>query len=136
MVRRIPLVTWIFVSPALLLLAVFLVYPVINTIYLGFLDSNSTSFVGLNNYISLFTSQDTIIVFRNTALWLILFTGVEVALGLLLAVLTNAVAYESVAKAVIFIPMAISFTAAAVIWRFMTYTSLRNSPRRALRTPC
>lgn len=119
MARRIPLVTWIFVSPAVLFLAIFLVYPALNTIYLSFLNRNSTSFVGLNNYAYLFTSADTLTVFRNNLLWLVLFTVVVVALGLLLAVLTNQVAYESTAKAMIFIPMAISFTAAAVIWRFI-----------------
>jgi alpha-glucoside transport system permease protein len=49
----------------------------------------------------------------------VLFTGVTLGLGLVFAVLTNLVRYERVAKAMIFIPMAISFTAAAVIWRFM-----------------
>jgi alpha-glucoside transport system permease protein len=119
MARRIPTVTWIFVSPAILFLAVFLVYPVVNTVYLSFLNGNSTSFVGLSNYLSLFTSSDNLTVFRNNILWLVLFTGIVVVMGLLLAVLTNEVPYESVAKAMIFIPMAISFTAAAVIWRFM-----------------
>lgn len=119
MASAVPLVTWVFLSPALLFLAVFLVYPVVNTVYLSFLNQNSSSFVGLANYIYLFTSSDTLLVFRNNLLWLTLFTGIVVILGLLLAVLTNQVRYESVAKAIIFIPMAISFTAAAVIWRFM-----------------
>jgi alpha-glucoside transport system permease protein len=119
MVRTIPLVTWLYVSPALLFLGVFLVYPVVNTVYLSFLNRNFTEFVGLSNYIYLFTSSDTLTVFRNNLLWLVLFTGMVVILGLVIAVLTNQVRYEATAKAVIFIPMAISFTAAAVIWRFM-----------------
>lgn len=119
MARSIPLVTWVYISPALIFLAVFLVYPVVNTFYISFLNRNSTEFVGLSNYIYLFTSSDTLTVFRNNLLWLTLFTGMVVILGLILAVLTNQVRYEATAKAIVFIPMAISFTAAAVIWRFM-----------------
>ena len=119
MARSVPLVTWLFLAPAFLFLGVFLVYPVVNTVILSFMNRGSSAFVGLQNYLYLFTSPDTLIVFRNNMLWLTLFTGMVVALGLVLAVLTNQVRYEATAKALIFIPMAISFTAAAVIWRFM-----------------
>jgi alpha-glucoside transport system permease protein len=112
-------IAWVYVAPALLLLGVFLLYPVVNTIYLSFFNRTSTNFVGLNNYEFLFSNRSTLTVFRNNLLWLVLFTGVTLGLGLVFAVLTNLVRYERVAKAMIFIPMAISFTAAAVIWRFM-----------------
>ncbi len=117
--RTVPLVTWMYLAPAFLFLGVFLVYPVVNTVYLSFLNRDSTQPAGLLNYVTLFTNPDILIVFRNNLLWLTLFTGVVVALGLVLAVLTNQVRYEAIAKALVFIPMAISFTAAAVIWRFM-----------------
>lgn len=110
---------WLYLAPALVLLAAYLVYPTISTIVLSFRDPLSGTWVGLRNYISLFTSREILLVFRNNLLWLFLFTGATVTIGLLLAVLTNHVRYEAVAKAVIFIPMAVSFTAAAVIWRFM-----------------
>lgn len=119
MMRAGRLIPWIYVAPAFVLLGVFLVYPVLNTFYLSFLNRNSTDFVGLSNYAYLFTNRATLYVFRNNLLWLTLFTGLTLGLGLILAVLTNQVRYEAVAKAIIFIPMAISFTAAAVIWRFM-----------------
>ena len=112
-------VAWAYMAPALLFLLAFLVYPVVNTFYISFFNANSTQFVGLDNYVYLFTSTDTLTVIRNNLLWLVLFTGVVVGLGLVMAVLTNQVRYEAAAKAVIFVPMAISFTAAAVIWRFM-----------------
>jgi alpha-glucoside transport system permease protein len=112
-------VAWLYVLPAFVLLGVFLVYPVIRVVYLSFLNRYSDSFVGLDNYRYLFTQQDSLIVFRNNLFWLFVFTGVTLLLGLILAVLTNLVRYEAAAKAVIFIPMAVSFTAAAVIWRFM-----------------
>jgi alpha-glucoside transport system permease protein len=86
---------------------------------LSFTDPISGRFVGLANYAYLFTSRSTLLVFRNNLLWLFLFTGATVTLGLLLAVLTNHVRYEALAKGIVFIPMAVSFTAAAVIWRFM-----------------
>lgn len=117
---RLATIAWLWVLPAFMLLGVFLVYPVVNTIYLSFFSGRDASvFVGLDNYRYLLTHPETLIVFRNNFLWLVLFTGATVFIGLLLAVLTNQVRYEAVAKAVIFIPMAVSFTAAAVIWRFM-----------------
>jgi alpha-glucoside transport system permease protein len=110
---------WLWSAPALLFLFTFLVYPTLNTIYLSFFDAKSKTFVGLNNYLYIFTSQDMQIALRNNGLWLVLFTLLTVALGLLMAVLTNRVSYESVAKSIIFLPMAISFVAAGVIWKFM-----------------
>ncbi|MDF1541974.1 MAG: sugar ABC transporter permease [Anaerosomatales bacterium] len=117
---RLATIAWLWVLPAFVLLGVFLVYPVVNTIYLSFFSGRGASvFVGLDNYRYLFTHPETLVVFRNNLLWLVLFTGASVGLGLILAVLSNQVRYEAVAKAIIFVPMAVSFTAAAVIWRFM-----------------
>ena len=96
-----------------------MIYPVVDTLRLSFMNANSTKFVGLSNYIHIFTNpimQDTLL---NNILWLVLFTGLTVGLGLLFAVLAGRVRYEATAKAMIFIPMAISFVAAAVIWRFV-----------------
>jgi len=110
---------WLWIGPALALLAFFLVYPTLNTIYLSFLNAKSTNFVGLDNYAYALTTSDSLNAMRNNLLWLVFFTGVTVALGLLIAVLTDRVPYESVAKALIFLPMAISSVAAGVIWKFM-----------------
>lgn len=110
---------WAYVGPASLILVLYLAYPVINTVYLSLFDRRSEQFVGFDNYIYLFTSPDTLFVLRNNLLWLVLFTGATVSLGLLFAVITNQVKYEAVAKTIIFVPMAVSFTASAVIWRFM-----------------
>ncbi|MBW6467594.1 MAG: sugar ABC transporter permease [Coriobacteriia bacterium] len=117
---RLATIAWLWVLPAFVLLGVFLVYPVVNTVYLSFFSGRGAPvFVGLDNYRYLFTHPETLVVFRNNLLWLVLFTGASVGLGLILAVLSNQVRYEAVAKAIIFVPMAVSFTAAAVIWRFM-----------------
>jgi alpha-glucoside transport system permease protein len=110
---------WLWLLPALLLLAVFLLYPMLNTIGLSLLDASSKTFVGLGNYLHIFTDRDMLVVLRNNLLWLVVFTAATVVLGLLLAALTDRLKYEAVAKAFIFLPMAISFVAAGVIWKLM-----------------
>jgi alpha-glucoside transport system permease protein len=119
MTRKISLETYWYILPALFFLLVFLLYPTVHTFYLSFFDPDSSSFVGLKNYVYLFTHKEISLVFRNNLLWLTLFTVTAVGMGLFLAVLSDRLRYEPVIKVIIFIPMAISFTAAAVIWRFM-----------------
>ncbi len=105
--------------PAFLFVTVFLIYPVIDTLRISFFNRNSTEFIGLDNYEYVFTNSTAQSALLNNVLWLVLFTVLAVGLGLLFAVLSGRVRYEAMAKAAIFIPMAISFVAAAVIWRFM-----------------
>ncbi|MEO1519277.1 MAG: sugar ABC transporter permease [Cyanobacteria bacterium J06633_2] len=113
------LLPWIYVGPAIAVLTLYLVLPTLNTIYLSFLDARSQNFVGLDNYIYAFTNTDMLVAFRNNILWLVLVTGVSVGVGLVLAVLMDKVRYEPIVKSLIFLPMAISFVGASVIWRFM-----------------
>jgi alpha-glucoside transport system permease protein len=110
---------WLWLVPALVFIVIFLVYPVVDTVILSFRNADSTAYVGLNNYLYVFTNTATQHALLNNALWLSLFTLLAVGLGVLMAVLTGRVRYESTAKAFIFIPMAISFVAAAVIWKFV-----------------
>ncbi|NEO38304.1 MAG: sugar ABC transporter permease [Moorea sp. SIOASIH] len=110
---------WVYLAPALALLTAYLILPTLNTIYISFLDKRSQNFVGLDNYIFAFTNPTMLIAFRNNVLWLVLVTGFSVALGLIIAVLVDRVRYELVAKSIIFMPMAISFVGASVIWRFI-----------------
>jgi alpha-glucoside transport system permease protein len=98
---------------------VFLVYPVIDTVRISFMNANSSQYVGFSNYGYVFTNRSTQDALLNNILWLVLFTLLAVGLGVLMAVLTGRVRYESTAKAFIFVPMAISFVAAAVIWKFV-----------------
>lgn len=114
---------WLWLLPGLALLGVFLIYPIGDTIRRSLFDKDSGPGL-LDNYRFVFTNPQPLVADTHTALWnnllwLILLPGLTVSLGLVIAVLTNRVRYEAVAKAVIFIPMAISFVAAAVIWRFM-----------------
>ncbi len=110
---------WVYVGPSILLLGAYLVLPTIRTIYLSFFSQDSSKFVGLQNYVFAFTEPDMLIAFRNNLLWLVLVTGVSVGLGLIIAVLVDRVKYEPLAKSLIFLPMAISFVGASVIWRFI-----------------
>jgi alpha-glucoside transport system permease protein len=110
---------WLWLAPALLLLAVFLVYPTLQTIWLSLYDARSEAFVGLANYQFVFGDSQMLGALRNNVIWLVVFTGAAVGLGLLFAVLVDRVPYEAVARSVVFLPMAISFVAAGVIWKFM-----------------
>jgi alpha-glucoside transport system permease protein len=114
---RVRPVLW--VLPAVALLFFFLVYPTFATIALSFLDRNSERFIGLNNYINFFTRNDTLLALRNNAMWVVFLTLFTVGVGLIIAVLVDRVRYESVVKSVIFLPMAISFVAAAIIWQLV-----------------
>jgi alpha-glucoside transport system permease protein len=110
---------WLWIAPVFFFLILYLIYPTINTIYLSFFNADSSKYIGLNNFIAIFTTPDLLLVLRNNAYWLVLLTLLTVTIGLLLAVLFDRVSYESVAKAIIFLPMAISFVAAGVIWKLM-----------------
>ncbi|MEM8615250.1 MAG: sugar ABC transporter permease [Cyanobacteria bacterium P01_H01_bin.105] len=110
---------WVYMGPAVLMLTAYLVLPTLRTLYISFFDSRSENFVGLKNYAFALTNPDMIIAFRNNLLWLVLVSGISVGLGLIIAVLVDRVKYESAAKSLIFLPMAISFVGASVIWRFI-----------------
>ncbi len=83
-------------------------------------------FVGLKNYTDLFRDQMMLIAFKNNLLWLVLFTTATVVLGLLIAVLAERVPWATLAKTIIFLPIAISGAAAAVIWNFMYFKDVET----------
>lgn len=113
------LLAWLWIGPAVLFVGVFLLWPVVNTLWLSLQNADSSQFVGLDNYRKVFTDSSLLIVLRNNIIWLILGTAATVVLGLVIAVLVDRVRFEGAAKATIFIPMAISFVGAGVIWRFV-----------------
>jgi alpha-glucoside transport system permease protein len=124
-------VPWLYILPALIVILVFIVYPTVNTVVLSFRDRAgelpaSTTCVEdepcwgtFENYRYALTHPDMTIALRNNALWLLVMVPLTIAAGLLIAVLADKVKYEALVKAVIFMPMAISFIGAGVIWRFM-----------------
>jgi alpha-glucoside transport system permease protein len=118
--RRSDLVSGIaFTAPAFLLLLIGLLYPAARTAVQSFLDARSAGFVGLDNYIRIFTQPDLVVVLRNTLLWVVITPILATAIGLVYAVLVDRTRFEAIAKALIFLPMAISFVGAAIIWKFV-----------------
>jgi alpha-glucoside transport system permease protein len=114
---------FVFVGPAVAVLLFYIVFPALRTIYLSFLNRTSTEFVGLRNYEFVFTDPQMLIILRNTLFWVLIVPFVAVAMGLLIAVMTDRLkpGWEKIVKSLIFLPMAISFVGASVIWRFVYY---------------
>src|SRR6266542_1744418 len=110
---------WLWLLPALLFLFFFLIWPTILTVLRSFQGVVAGEWVGLDNYAWFVTSNDALVALRNNALWVVFLTLFTVGLGLIIAVLVDRVRYETIAKSVIFVPLAISMVAASVIWRFM-----------------
>ena len=117
------LVPYVFILPALTFLSFYLFYPIIRTIILSLYDRTGENFVGLANYVEVFTNPDTLVVLRNTFMWIVIVPSFSVTLGLLVAVMTDHLTprWEKITKSLIFLPMAISFVGASVIWRFIYY---------------
>jgi len=138
---------WVFIGPALLLLGVFLVFPMASTIGTSLTEGAGAA----GNFGFVFSDASMLIALRNNVLWLVLATGGSVALGLVIATLVDRVKREALAKTFIFLPMAISMVGAAVIWRFVyawapagqpqiggvnaIWTSLGNEPVAWLQVP-
>lgn len=116
---------WLFVGPALLLIAFFLIYPTIVTIIRSFfgrgqqLFGPTVHYVGLANWKYVFTNPVMLSALRNNVLWVVVFTLFTVGFGLVLAVMLDRVRYEKILKSVIFVPAAISMVGASIIWKFV-----------------
>jgi alpha-glucoside transport system permease protein len=108
-----------FLAPALVLLAVWIVYPTIRTIARSFYDRNGDEFVGIDNYETLFTDDTLLTALRNNLLWILVVPALVTAIGLVFAVLLERVRFSTAFKVAVFMPMAISLFAAGVIWRLM-----------------
>ena len=107
-------------GPALVILSVFLVYPVFNTILISLKDSRGQNFVGLDNFRFVFTDPSMLRSIRNTVGWMVLVPLVAVSIGLAFATLADRLRRgEAIAKSMIFLPMAISFAGAAITFRLI-----------------
>ena len=125
------LTPWLYLLPALLVMTTFIVYPGLNTFYLSLRNNSNTGWAGDNclsgapcwgifeNYRYALASEIMQTAFLNNLKWILIMVSGTVMLGLLIAVLADRVRYEALAKAVIFLPMAISFVGAGVIWKFV-----------------
>ncbi|MEN8113641.1 MAG: sugar ABC transporter permease [Actinomycetota bacterium] len=110
-----------FVGPAMAILTFYLVYPAVNTTIISFQDKRSETFVGLDNYIRIFTESTYQIAIRNSLGWVILVPLAAVGIGLVFATLVDKLSSrtEAITKSLIFLPMAISFVGAAVVFTFV-----------------
>ncbi|MBI1795280.1 MAG: sugar ABC transporter permease [Chloroflexi bacterium] len=123
---------FIFIGPAILMLTWALVLPTIRTIIASFFNESSIKFVGLKNFAYVFTNPAMLTVFRNNLLWIVFGTTFTVCAGLLVAVLADRSRFETVAKTLIFLPMAISFVGAGVIWNFIYAVKPVTAPQIGL----
>lgn len=107
------IVALLFALPALLLLGALVVYPVLFSIGRSFFDASGTRFVGGENYTEMFRDPATVKAVRNTAIWVVVAPALLTGLGLILAVLVEKVRWATAFKLLLFMPMAVSFLAAA-----------------------
>jgi alpha-glucoside transport system permease protein len=117
--RRAAVRPWLFLGPALILLGIYLVYPVIATFILSFYDRSGTAFVGAANYRWAVSDAQFRQSILNNILWLAVVPAACTFFGLVIAVLTDRIWWGNIAKSLIFMPMAISFVGASVIWKFV-----------------
>lgn len=111
---------WLFLFPALFALGLYLAYPVFETLRLSVTDRDQGgAFVGLANYSQMMDDPKFWEAMRNNALWLLVVPAASTALGLMVAQLTDRIRWGAIAKSLIFMPMAISFVGAAVIWKLV-----------------
>ncbi len=111
---------WLFLGPAILALGLYLGYPVFETLRLSFTDrSQDGAFVGLANYSQMFSEPKFWEAMRNNMLWLIVVPAASTAFGLLAAQLTDRISWGNLAKSLVFMPMAISFVGASVIFKLI-----------------
>ncbi len=108
-----------FMTPAVLLLVLGLIYPAISTFFKSFFDKTGANFVGLENYIWVFTNPVGTASVINTLIWALLAPVISVAIGLAYAVFIDRARGEKVLKVLVFMPVAISFVGAGIIWKFM-----------------
>jgi alpha-glucoside transport system permease protein len=138
LVERLPdawrarLLPFVFVGPAMAILAWYLAIPTLRTFWISLFSRDgpekglgifqllaSESFVGLSNYVAVFTQSLMLEAFRNNLMWIIFGSTFSVAFGLIIAVLADRSRFENAAKSLIFLPMAISFVGASIIWNFI-----------------
>jgi alpha-glucoside transport system permease protein len=137
---RARILPYIFVGPAVAILVWYLALPTLRTFWISLFDSSNVNFVGLQNYVAVFTDRTMFTAFRNNVMWIIFGATFVVIFGLVVAVLADRSKFETFAKSMIFMPMAISMVGAGVIFNMLynvntnigllnsIYTSLTGNP--------
>ncbi|ARF58283.1 ABC transporter permease subunit [Streptomyces gilvosporeus] len=116
-VRRRRQIAAVFLLPALLLLGALVAYPIVFSVIRSLYDASGNRFVGVDNYSQMFQDPATLRAIRNSAIWVVFAPALLTGLGLVLAVLTEKIRWKTAFKLLMFMPMAISFLAAGIIFR-------------------
>ncbi len=110
---------WLFLFPAMFALGLYLAYPVVGSFWRSLFDRSGANFIGLGNYAALFAEGSFRTAVLNNLLWVLFVPAMATFLGLLVAQLTDRLSWGNIAKSLIFMPMAISFVGASLIWKFV-----------------
>ncbi|MFC3628823.1 carbohydrate ABC transporter permease [Paracoccus angustae] len=110
---------WLFMGPAILFLGVYLVYPIFDSLWRSVHNARGTDFVGGSNYAWLLGDGKFRESMRNNLVWLLVVPALSTLFGLIAAQLTDRLKWGNIGKSLIFMPMAISFVGAGVIWKFI-----------------
>ena len=110
---------YIFIAPAFIILVIFILYPVVETLRLSFFNKTGFEFVGIKNYIWAAKDPEFKRAILNNLGWLLVVPTLSAFFGLVIAYLADRLWWGTIAKSIIFMPMAISFVGAGVIWKFV-----------------
>ncbi len=121
-----------FLSPALFLLAIGLVYPTVATFFKAFMNSRGTRFVGFDNFMFVFGQESNRVAILNTIIWVLVVPALSTIAGLAYAVFVDKARGEKFLKALVFMPMAISFVGASIIWKFVYDANQAGEPQIGL----
>ena len=119
---------WLFLAPAGAMLLALVLWPIVYSLWRSLHDRSGTAFIGLGNYQRMFTDPDTFLALRNNLIWVLVAPALVTVLGLIFAVLTERVRWGTAFKLIVFMPMAISFLAAGIIFRVV----YEQDPERGL----
>ena len=121
-----------FAGPALVVLIVLVVWPAIKTVIDSFYDAAGRNFVGFDNYVNMFRFERMQIAIRNSLIWVIAFPALVTTVGLVLAVLSERVAWRTAFRLILFMPAAVAILSSGIIWRIMYDTDPRLGSINAL----
>ena len=121
-----------FLSPAIALLGIGLVYPTVATFFKAFMNARGTRFVGFENFMYVFGQESNRVAIINTIIWVLVVPALSTIAGLAYAVFVDKARGERVLKALVFMPMAISFVGASIIWKFVYDANQAGQPQIGL----
>ncbi|HLS45786.1 MAG TPA: ABC transporter permease subunit [Ornithinicoccus sp.] len=119
---------WVFLAPASIVLLALVLWPIVYSVWRSLFDRSGNAFIGLGNYQRMFTDPATFTALKNNLIWVIVAPILVTVLGLIFAVLTERIRWGTAFKLIVFMPMAISFLAAGIIFRVV----YEEDPERGL----